>query len=171
MLVLAATMSASVVAADGPTGSKVTAQIVKDQVATSSQQGVVTLDEVVRTALARNPGVQSAAHTVAAQRAKVKQAGALPDPNFGVGWMGNIQPFSVQTGDPSSYRSVSAMQMLPFPGKRSLRGQIASKEADATQWDAEAVRRRIEALIVVNNRAEGNAPGTIRALAEGYPRV
>jgi outer membrane protein, heavy metal efflux system len=145
MLVLAATMSASVVAADGPTGSKVTAQIVKDQVATSSQQGVVTLDEVVRTALARNPGVQSAAHTVAAQRAKVKQASALPDPNFGVGWMGNIQPFSVQTGDPSSYRSVSAMQMLPFPGKRSLRGQIASKEADATQWDAEAVRRRVTA--------------------------
>ena len=29
----------------------------------------------------------------------------------------------------------------------------------------EAVRRRIEAVIIVNNRAEGNAPGTIRALA------
>jgi outer membrane protein, heavy metal efflux system len=145
MLVLAATMSASVVAADGPTGSKVAAQVVKDQAAPSSDQGVLTLDEVVRTALARNPGVQSAAHTVAAQRAKVKQASALPDPNFGIGWMGNIQPFSVQTGDPSSYRSVSAMQMLPFPGKRSLRGQIASKEADASQWDVEAVRRRVTA--------------------------
>ncbi len=30
---------------------------------------------------------------------------------------------------------------------------------------AEAMRRRIEALILVNNRLEGNAPGTIRALA------
>ncbi len=30
---------------------------------------------------------------------------------------------------------------------------------------AEALRRRIEALILVNNRLEGNAPGTIRALA------
>lgn len=30
---------------------------------------------------------------------------------------------------------------------------------------AEVVRRRIEALILVNNRLEGNAPGTIRALA------
>ena len=29
----------------------------------------------------------------------------------------------------------------------------------------EAVRRRIEAVVIVNNRAEGNAPGTIRALA------
>jgi outer membrane protein, heavy metal efflux system len=145
MLVLATMMSTALVAADGPTGSKVTAQIVQDQVAPSSGQGVLTLDEVVRTVLARNPVVQSAAHTVAAQRAKVPQASALPDPSFGIGWMGNIQPFSVQTGDPSSYRSVSAMQMLPFPGKRSLRGQIATKEADASQWDVEAVRRRVVA--------------------------
>jgi len=32
----------------------------------------------------------------------------------------------------------------------------------------EAVRRRIEALIVVNNRAEGNAPGTIRAVLDEW---
>jgi uncharacterized protein YecE (DUF72 family) len=32
----------------------------------------------------------------------------------------------------------------------------------------QAVRRRIEALIIVNNRAEGNAPATIRALAEAW---
>ncbi len=150
MLVLAATISASVIAADGPTGSKVTAQIINDQIIkdqrlSSSAAEVLTLDEVVRAVLAKNPAVQSAAHTVAAQRAKVPQASALPDPNFGIGWMGNIQPFSVQTGDPSSYRSISAMQMLPFPGKRSLRGQIASKEADASQWDVEAVRRRVVA--------------------------
>jgi hypothetical protein len=39
---------------------------------------------------------------------------------------------------------------------------------DLMRLMAEAVRRRIEALIVVNNRAEGNAPGTIRALAAGH---
>ena len=39
---------------------------------------------------------------------------------------------------------------------------------DILRLMAEAVRRRIEALIVVNNRAEGNAPGTIRALAEAW---
>jgi uncharacterized protein YecE (DUF72 family) len=39
---------------------------------------------------------------------------------------------------------------------------------DLLRLMAEAVRRRIEALIVVNNRAEGNAPGTIRALAEAW---
>jgi uncharacterized protein YecE (DUF72 family) len=32
---------------------------------------------------------------------------------------------------------------------------------------AEVMRRRLEALLLVNNRLEGNAPGTIRALVEG----
>ena len=39
---------------------------------------------------------------------------------------------------------------------------------DLMRLMAEAVRRRIEALIVVNNRAEGNAPATIRALAQRW---
>jgi outer membrane protein TolC len=104
---------------------------------------VLRLEDVIPEALAKNPAVQAGLHTVAAQRSKISQAKALPDPTFGIGWMGNIQPFSVQTGDPSSYRSISAMQMLPYPGKLSLRGRIASKEADASQWDLEAIRRRI----------------------------
>jgi uncharacterized protein YecE (DUF72 family) len=37
---------------------------------------------------------------------------------------------------------------------------------DLLRLVAEAVRQRIEALILVNNRLEGNAPGTIRALVE-----
>ncbi|MGI9103504.1 MAG: TolC family protein [Terriglobales bacterium] len=145
MLVLAATFSAFVFAADGPSGAKVTAQIVNDPAAPGSGRSLLTLDDVVSAAVTKNPAVQSAAHSVAAQRAKVPQAGALPDPSVAIGWAGNAQPFSVQTGDPSSYRGVTAMQMLPFPGKRSLRGQIASKEADASQWDLEAVRRRVAA--------------------------
>ena len=36
---------------------------------------------------------------------------------------------------------------------------------DLLRLIAEAIRRRIEALILANNRLEGNAPGTIRALA------
>ena len=37
---------------------------------------------------------------------------------------------------------------------------------DLLRLMGEVVRRRIEALVVVNNRAEGNAPGTIRQVAE-----
>lgn len=41
---------------------------------------------------------------------------------------------------------------------------------DLLRLMAEVVRRRIEGLIVVNNRSEGNAPGTIRALSEMWER-
>ena len=144
-LVLVGIISAGLFAEDRPAGSKLTAQIVKEESTPGADQSTLRLDEVVGIALAKNPAIQSASHMVSAERAKVPQASALPDPTFGVGWMGNPRPFSVQTGDPSSYRSVSAMQMLPFPGKRSLRGEIAGKEADATRWDLEAVRRRVVA--------------------------
>jgi cobalt-zinc-cadmium efflux system outer membrane protein len=145
-VIAACALSISVRAADNSPANNVAAQLVNQTTSQSlTDQNVLRLDDVVREALARNPSVQAGVHAVAAQRARVPQARALPDPNVGIGWMGNIQPFSVQTGDPSSYRSVSAMQMLPFPGKRSLRGQIASKEADASQWDLEAVRRRVAA--------------------------
>ena len=41
---------------------------------------------------------------------------------------------------------------------------------DLLRLVAEAMKRRMEALILVNNRLEGNAPGTIRALVEMLQR-
>ena len=107
--------------------------------------GALTLDDVVQAVQTKSPAVQSALHQVAAGRAKVPQAGSLPDPTVSVGWAGDIAPFVVQAGDPSSYRGVSASQMLPLGGKRGLRRDLATKEADASQWDVEAVRRRVVA--------------------------
>jgi outer membrane protein TolC len=105
----------------------------------------LVLNNLVREALQKNPSIQSALHSLEAQRRRVPQAKTMPDPTVGVSWMGNSRPFSVQTGDPSSYRGVNAMQMLPYPGKLKLRGEIASKEADAGSSDLEAVRRRVTA--------------------------
>ena len=103
----------------------------------------LTLDDVIAEGLRRNPGVQSASHAVEAQRHKVPQAKSLPDPMVSVGWMGNATPFSLQQGDPSSYRGIGASQQIPYPGKLKLRGQIAGKEVDTAQWEYEAVRRRV----------------------------
>jgi cobalt-zinc-cadmium efflux system outer membrane protein len=111
----------------------------------SPSSRVLTLEEVVSEALAKNPGVQSAVHSVEALRHRIPQAKSLPDPEVSVGWMGNLTPFSVQEGDPSSYRGIGVMQSIPYPGKLKLRGQIAAKDVDAAQWDYEAVGRRIVA--------------------------
>ena len=86
------------------------------------------LAALVQEALQKNPAVQSASRQVQALRHRVPQAKTLPDPTVGVGWTGNIAPFSVQTGDPSSYRGITASQTLPYPGKLALQGKIADRE-------------------------------------------
>jgi outer membrane protein TolC len=124
--------------------SSIRAQLASD---TSQPGSVLRLDDAVREALQDNPSLQSALHTAQAERRRVPQASSFPDPTFAVSWMGNIEPFSVQTNDPSSYRGLAATQELPFPGKRRLRGEIAGKEADAAQADYEGVRRRLTAEV------------------------
>ncbi len=103
----------------------------------------ITLQQLVAIALARNPGIKSAAERFQAQRARAPQARSLPDPMVSGGWMGNITPFSVQQGDPSSYRGLTVSQALPFPGKLSLRGKIADREAEAGRWEYEQTERQV----------------------------
>jgi outer membrane protein, heavy metal efflux system len=107
----------------------------------------VTLDELVREALQKNPAIRSAARRVQAMRARVPQAKSLPDPVVSAGWMGRIVPFTVMEGDPSSFRSITAMQEFPFPGKLKLHGQMADRDAEAAQWDLENTRRQIVAEV------------------------
>ena len=110
---------------------------------TFATSATLSLDEVITEGLRRNPGVQSALHAVEAQRHKVPQARSLPDPMVSVGWMGNATPFSLQQGDPSSYRGLGASEQIPYPGKLKLRGQIAGKDVDTARWEYEAVSRRV----------------------------
>ena len=114
--------------------------------ATAERPGeAASLTALVQEALQKNPAVKSALRRVEAMRRRVPQVKSWPDPKVGVGWMGNATPFSVQQGDPSSYRGVQAMQTVPFPGKLGLRGEVAGKEAEAASWDYEALRRRVTA--------------------------
>ncbi len=107
----------------------------------------LSLDELVQEALEKNPEAQSALHTVNALRRRVPQVKTLPDPVVGIGWAGNLAPFSTMSGDPSSYRGVTVSEQFPYPGKLKLQGAIADKEADAAQADYEAIRRRVTAEV------------------------
>lgn len=105
----------------------------------------VSLQDLLQVALGRNPAIKSAAERFEAQRARVPQARSLPDPTVSGGWMGNITPFSVQRGDPSSYRGLTVAEDFPYPGKLRLRGQIADRDAEAAWWDYEQARRQVVA--------------------------
>ena len=52
-----------------------------------------------------------------------------------------------------------------------VREPIPELRQDLVRLLVEATRRHMEALILVNNRAEGNAPGTIRAVAAAYAGI
>ena len=113
----------------------------------SSGKHVLSLDDVIREALEKSPEAQSTLHAVRALERRVPQAKTLPDPMVSVGWAGNLTPFSVMQGDNSSYRGLTVSEQFPYPGKLRLRGEIASKEADAAQADYEAVQRRISSEV------------------------
>ena len=108
---------------------------------------VLRLDDVVREALGKNPEAQSALHAIKALQRHVPQAEAMPDPIASVGWAGNLAPFSIMAGDPSSYRGITLSEQFPYPGKLKLQGAIAGKDVEAAQVSYEAIRRRITAEV------------------------
>ena len=100
------------------------------------------LDELVQQALERNPAVLAARRAVDARKSLIAAARTLPDPSVSFETMGN--PYlTLQRGDPSSARVLRFSQEIPFPGKLSLQGQIASAEADAEAWKYEQIRREV----------------------------
>lgn len=103
----------------------------------------VTLDELVRTALAQNPSIQAVRQTAQAKRTRVLPEKTLPDPMISFQTMGNLIPLSLQKEDPSSGRTINLEQEIPFPGKLRLRGGVAEAEADIDAWNYELIRRQI----------------------------
>ena len=147
ILLLAALLlpSATMLAEDAQPASKAATYTL--QTGADEAHPALLLDDIVREALAKNPEVQAALHAASALDRRVPQVKTLADPMVSVGWAGNITPFSVQRGDPSSYRGLTVSEQFPYPGKLKLRGAMASKEAEASQTDYEAVRRRVAAEV------------------------
>jgi outer membrane protein TolC len=109
--------------------------------------GIPGLQELIEQALENNPEIKSMQRRFDSARARIAQAKALDEPMLSIGYMGNIVPFQVQEGDPSSGRTISISQDLPFPGKRSLKGKVASSDADAEWWAFEQTRRNVVAEV------------------------
>lgn len=103
----------------------------------------VSLAELVAEALERNPEIAAARRRLDAKRARIPQASALPDPMVSVTSMGNVVPFWLQRGDPSSARIVGFSQDIPFPGKLSAKGNAARMEAEAERFGYEQTWRSV----------------------------
>lgn len=91
------------------------------------------LNDLISEALANNPEIQAAQKRYEASRQRPSQVSSLPDPMFSPGWTSNGNPLpGGQLGtSPTSAIGFMVTQEVPYPGKRKLRGEIATKEAEA----------------------------------------
>jgi len=102
-----------------------------------NREPAMTLEQCLRTALELHPLLRAAAYDISAAEARVRQAKALSQPSLDVDV--DLQPKLLDLkGSGESYVGLS--QMLDFPGKRNVRGKIASREADAFRADADLLK-------------------------------
>jgi outer membrane protein TolC len=101
----------------------------------------LTLDEIERMALVRNPEIAVAARRVAMAEAIVPAAGALDDPQA------TYRGWGVPLNQPWNYNQAQNMfmvtQALPGPGKRSLRTGVANSDVAEAKDELAAVRLRV----------------------------
>lgn len=93
----------------------------------------MALDDLLRTALERNPEIMAAQKRYEAARQRPSQASSLPDPMLSPGWNASGAPWpGAGLGrEPVANIGVMLSQEIPYPGKRKLAGAIAAKEAEA----------------------------------------
>jgi len=90
--------------------------------------------------MARNPSLSQAKALVEADKERIPQAKALPDPSLTLG-LQNDGFKGIQVGKmETSYYQVMVTQPLPWPGKRGLRGDLASLGVEASQSVTERTR-------------------------------
>ncbi|BCG47274.1 CzcABC family efflux RND transporter, outer membrane protein [Citrifermentans bremense] len=101
------------------------------------------LSSLIENALANNPELKSSAARWQMYRSRAAQAGALEDPMLMFKIQNGIvtDPLSF-TADSMTQKVIGISQQLPFAGKRKLKEEIASKEAETYRWSIE--ERKLE---------------------------
>lgn len=99
------------------------------------------LEELVKEALRSNPAILAARKSWEAATRRPWQESSLPNPELTFGSMtgGNPLPFSTVGNAPLSWASFMFTQSIPWPGKLSLKGEIARTEAAQRAQDYQSV--------------------------------
>lgn len=101
------------------------------------ERAPLRLDEFLGLVAARNPRLQAARASAAAASTRIDEASTLPDPVLQLGMMNfGIPDFNTDMAS-SMAPSVQLMQMVPFPGKLGLRGEIAQRDHEMAEAGAD----------------------------------
>jgi outer membrane protein, heavy metal efflux system len=95
-----------------------------------SEKPGLNVDQLVDEAIQNNPEILAAKKKWEVYKEKIPQASALEDPMFGFGIINLPTSFSFHE-EAMTMKEFSISQRFPFPGKRPLMKEMASKEAEA----------------------------------------
>jgi outer membrane protein, heavy metal efflux system len=110
-------------------------------------QEVVKLDELIAEALKNSPDLLVSESKVQASRYRIPQAGALPDPMFMFGYQ-NEGFDRITLGDEQGAQGMFTLsQMFPYPGKRGLKSDMATKDAESLEAMHRAAQLKVIATV------------------------
>jgi len=111
-------------------------------VGASAQEPLLQVDRLVQEAIAANPKIAAAREKHAALKEKISQAGALEDPMLSLGVVNLPNNFEFDEEDMTA-KEIAISQKFPFPGKRGLNEEAATREADAGAAVAEDIANQV----------------------------
>lgn len=94
---------------------------------------VTPLADLITETLENNPEIQAALREREAARHSISPAAALDDPVLEAGVINAPLTSAPFNREDMTMKMIGLSQRFPFPGKRALRGDIASKEAQAVE--------------------------------------
>ena len=102
----------------------------------------VTLRDLIGEAMKGNPEIAAAQKGYEAARQRPSQQATLPDPMVSVGYasVGKPYPGAGLGSQPQANVGLMVSQEIPFPGKLKLKGDMASREAEAEFQQYQAVQ-------------------------------
>lgn len=110
----------------------------------SSREPRLSLQQLVGELESSNPEIKAARQRWEAAKAVVPQVQTLPDPKFQIGYQ------RMPMTDPLQGAMYGFGQEIPFPGKLSLKGGIAQRDAERLEQEYNATRLRLIAALKEN---------------------
>lgn len=114
--------------------------------ALSAEEGGLTLDKAVETAVARNPEVLAAQARLEAARGRTLQLRSRPEPAVTASVEGIPIPGLKKDGDETEIH-LGLEQAFEYPGKRSLRTEIGRRDEEIAAAELDRVRLLVGAAV------------------------
>ncbi len=112
-----------------------------------SSAGDLKLLDLIQEALKNSPEILASDARALAARHRIPQAGSLPDPMVMFGYQNEGWERYTFGKEPDAQWMFSASQMFPFPGKRSLKQEMARQDAQGATIVHESIRLKTIARI------------------------